>query len=977
MDAANWAYRALAMLLAAAMAVAAWYFLRRPHRDRVSLLLFLLAIAPLAYASLVWGAWIDDRWLRFGRQWLVWLPCAGAVWALNQVLSIRRSLDRAVRWQRIATCACLWCLGLAVCGVELGAPRDRMAVIVAIDHSRSTELVPEVEARLERELRAARTSMRSDDRIGTVTFGANARVSSPLLSRDAPIPRQQLSIVRDGTDLEQALRRSLAELPADSAGSIVLMTDGVATRGNVDNGVAAAVAASVPIDVVPLDQVHISNVRVVKLSLPPSVNDGETFDVRVVVESPRDAELTVRQFENGRLLRQGPIHVQEGQSLLNLRQVAENPGLHRIEVSVSAIDPHLDQLPEDNKAGAFLRVRGRTNALVLTRDAAEVPVGSALASAGFDVTFDSGRSAPADTAGFAQYDLVVLDDVPADDFSSDQLAALASYVKNVGGGLLLMGSPNGMGPGGYCRTPVEDVSPVAFDLKQDRRRGQLSEVLIIDDSGSMAVRAGPNTKLDLANEGAVRSMNLLGTADRLGVMHVDTQPTWTLPLGTVTDRRNVAERIRAVSAGGGGILVPPALQAAYAALQDETSALKHVLLFADGGDAEGAPEALHLVARAQRQGITTSVVALGSGDDLPTLEQLSTLGRGRFYTLNDASKIPAVFARETVTAARAAIREESFSVAVHPNSGVLRGLSFDEAPRLAGYVVTLARARTSVLLSGPDSDPLLATWRTGLGRSAVFTSDYGGSWGRDWANWAPAAQMFAQVARSLARSQDDALVRLETSVREGQLQVDVDALDSGADLDNFRNLIATIARPDGAVDQISLRAAGVGRYSALAPLQRPGAYLVSVQDALTDELLATNGVELSTGDELRPTGTDRATLQAIAQQSGGQLRDTLAGLFNDRLPPRFAYVDVTPWLVLLGAMLLVASVALGRLRASKTRVVLVTAPGEGPLHATLPPSATLRPAFPAKPTASPGAPQTTAEKLLARRRERAVERQKH
>ena len=124
---------------------------------------------------------------------------------------------------------------------------------------------------------------------------------------------------------------------------------------------------------------------------------------------------------------------------------------------------------------------------------------------------------------------MVLSDISASELSTSQLAALASYVRDLGGGLLLMGGDHSFGPGGFGKTPIEEVSPVSFDLKQERRRASLAEVIAVDYSGSMAISAGSNTKLELANEAAVRSAELLGAGDRLGVMHVDTAVQWTVP----------------------------------------------------------------------------------------------------------------------------------------------------------------------------------------------------------------------------------------------------------------------------------------------------------------------------------------------------------------------------------------------------------------------------------------------------------------
>src|SRR6185436_13261022 len=108
--------------------------------------------------------------------------------------------------------------------------------------------------------------------------------------------------------------------------------------------------------------------------------------------------------------------------------------------------------------------------------------------------------------------------------------------------------------------------------------------------------------------------------------------------------------------------------------------------------------------------ITTSVIALGNGSDVPELEQLSRLGKGRFYLIEDATRLPAVFAQETILAARSAIVERDFRVTRAAPSSILQGVGVDEAPALRGYVVTIPKPRASVVLGGPEGDPVLAVW---------------------------------------------------------------------------------------------------------------------------------------------------------------------------------------------------------------------------------------------------------------------------
>jgi hypothetical protein len=509
--------------------------------------------------------------------------------------------------------------------------------------------------------------------------------------------------------------------------------------------------------------------------------------------------------------------------------------------------------------------------------------------------------------------------------------------------------------------------------------------LVLDSSGSMAARIEGQTKLALANEAALRSAKLLDAEDRFGIMHVDRQVHWTVPLRAASRLEAAEPKLRSVGPAGGGIAVDPALQQAYAALAKEPSALKHVLLFADGNDVEAAKDATRLAAQALQARITTSVVVLGVGANAPELERLSDAGRGRFYALQDAQQLPAIFAQETLTAARSAIWEGPSQISPESSADILAGVDFAESPPLDGYVMTLAKPRAEVLLSGPERDPILAIWSAGLGRAAAFTSDYGRKWGRPWLQWAGAAQLFAQLGRALARNQDDSQLRLSAQAREGQIEVTVDALDADGTLDGLRALRAQVADPGGDVESHSLHAVGPGRYSVIVPQDHVGTYLISVEDALSGKLLATTGLSVGALDELKPTGTDSSLLRQIAAQTNGQVRDTLAGLFLERPTNGSAPRDASDVFAILAALAALTSVAARKVSAPKALVRLLRSWTGGRTRSSLPasersalpprPAAMAEPASTTQravepPPAHEGADGARLQRLLARRRER-------
>ncbi len=883
---------------------------------------FVLSCAPLVHAGLVDAGIVRETWLRYG--WPLVLVPGTLVLLFAQVRL--ESLPASLGETRRATVRTLAFLALftgvlAAADTELGRPRDGLTVVIAEDRSRSMDLVPNAEARMAKERAAATAGMHDADRIGIVTFAADAVTDDPPHVKAVSSTPQKTPLGRDASDLERAVRRALAELPDDTAGRIVLVTDGVETRGDVLAAASLALAKDVPIDVLPFDQAKQNNVRVVSVRAPSRADEDEPLDLRVVTASTIETDVDIRVLRDGVPLHTGRAHLAAGEDVLKIRELAPSAGLHRYDVSVSARNASADSSPDDDTGAAFVRVRGVSLALVIEGDAGKsAPWTSALRGAGFRVVEGGASVLPTDVAGLAAFDLVVLSDVRASDLTKTQVDAMASYARDLGGGLVLMGGDRSFGPGGYARSAIEEVSPVSFDLRQKQRRASLAEVIAIDYSGSMGMEVSGQTKLALANEAAARSASLLGPGDRLGVEHVDTVVAWTQPMAPVDNPKAIADKIRQVGVGGGGIYTDLALEAAYAALAREQVNLKHVLLFADGGDAEQITGCRAMVAAAHAKGMTTSVISLGEGSDTPELAELAKAGEGRFYLIDDATKLPAVFTQETVLASRSALVEKPFRVSAAGSGPATRGIAIDALPALRGYVVTLAKPRAEILLAGPDGDPVLATWPVGLGRTAAFTSDYKDRWGSDWIAHAPAAKLFGQLARDTARREDDPRVHVESDVADGRLRVRGDVSSADGRADSFRRLHARIAGPDGFSADRALTQTGPGRYEADVPLSRKGTYVTAVVDDETGAVVSTAGATLAEGQEATPTGSDRTLLARVAQVSGGKVRESLAGVFDDRGERRFSHLRVAHVLSAVSLVALFASVACRKLSVPETLV---------------------------------------------------------
>jgi hypothetical protein len=173
--------------------------------------------------------------------------------------------------------------------------------------------------------------------------------------------------------------------------------------------------------------------------------------------------------------------------------------------------------------------------------------------------------------------------------------------------------------------------------------------------------------------------------------------------------------------------------------------------------------------------------------------------------------------------------------------------------------------------------------------------------------------MFGELGRDIARKGDDPRVRLDSDASGGELHVRADAVGDDGRSQTFRRLTAHVAGPDGFSRDVALEAVGAGRYAATVALARPGVYVATAKDELSGEAVGTTGAVLTAGEELRPTGSDRALLGRMAAMTGGKVRDTLAGLYDDRQGRRFAYTPLGAPLVLVAAVAMVLGVGARRL----------------------------------------------------------------
>jgi len=798
---------------------------------------------------------------------------------------------------------------LSLAGLRAVHGGDELAVVFLVDVSDS--ISQDRQARAWGFVEESLAAMGPDDRAAVVVFGADALVERPMsadrnLGEVASVPRTHQ------TNLAAAIRLGLALFPQGAAHRMVVLTDGRPTVGDAEAALRLAHAQGIEVDLVDLGDSVPVEAWLTDLDLPARLYPGESFTLLVTAHSTGPTEATLTVLSGDRVVARQTVRLAPGPNRFAVPLTAGEPGFFTYRVLLTPVD---DAFPQNNDLFAFTRVEGPPRVLLVAGAEADPrPLREALRAAGMEAQEVDATGMPSDPAALADYGAVALVDTPAQALSPRAMAALQSYVRDLGGGLVAVGGPHAYGVGGWFDTPLEETLPVEMTVRDPDRFPPMSIVVVIDKSGSMAVAEGGVQKIRLAGEAAARVAELINDADEITVIAFDDRPADVIGPLTGSEREAVIDQVIRLQAGGGGIYVRESLQAALEVLKGSDRTVRHILLLADGSDAEHQEGVRELVEEEiAAEGITLSTVAIGAGQDLAFLEEIAQRGGGRYYFTGRATDLPTIFAQETQLAMRSYIVEEPFYPRQTASSPILEGI--DVVPRLLGYVATTPKPAAQVILATHQDDPLLTAWQYGLGRAVAWTSDAMGRWAGPWVGWEGFGRFWAQVVRWTLAQSTDLPVGMEVSLQGRTARVVVDAVDDGGGFVNGMEGTVRVVGPTGETADVDLVQVAPGRYEGAFEPWAEGVYLLRLDGRLPDgdAVGMTTGWALGYSPEYAALETDPEAVARLAEMGGGRVLTEPAEAFTHDLRGEGVARDLWPLLLTLATLLWPVDVALRRL----------------------------------------------------------------
>ncbi len=858
-------------------------------------------------------------------EWLLLLPVVLTAVGIPLLVRSLAGLSGTRRWMALTLRALVMAL-LVFCLARPHWTRhsDGVAVVYLLDRSDSipSSLRQDALGFVQRTQEGDRK--RPDDMAGVITFGGRASVEQVPVAGDYVPPIGKSRVEPGQTNLAEAIRLAAAVFPPDRARRIVILSDGNQTAGDAVAEARRVAAAAIGIDVVPLDYRHDREIRITNFWAPARARAGDEIPLKISIHSEAAVEADLTITDNGIPITIDParrsqsvrVRLERGKNaLVQTVRLGADTSIHRFGAQVRPVRPDDDSIPQNNQASAFTTMAGKGKVLLVsTSREDDATLEQALRQEQIEVVTVEPQDIPPRLEDYAGYSAVVLSNVPADLMPRPLQQSLAAYVRDLGGGLVVIGGDQAFGAGAYAKTPLEEVLPVRSDFKRELEEPSVALALVIDKSGSMS-----GEKMEMAKRAAEATVEILGDHDHVAVIAFDGVAQIVSPLRSLRDRGAILGRIRNLGAGGGTNL-GPALTLAGNMLAASTADLKHVIALTDGQSLSA--DFAGIVGSMARSGITISTVGVGRDADAQLLEQVAQWGKGRFYPAPHPHSLPQIYLKEIRRISRSLLYERPFAVQRHDFSPVTGNLAGDEIPHLEGMVLTMPKPLAQIpLVSVTEKGrvPLLANWQVGLGRGVAFTSGMWRRWGPRWLAWEKFAPLWGQIVRWAMRKDGADDLDVQATIEQGVGRVVIDAMDKTAGYLNFLQIAGTVLDPDLEAAPLEVNQTAPGHYEATFEADAAGVYIIGLQCRRgNDVTFVQTGVASSYSPEYGHLQANPLLLATLAETGGGQVLPLAFGpgaadVFRRDLPPAASREPAWPAVLALALGLFLLDVAVRRI----------------------------------------------------------------
>ncbi|MBF0280606.1 MAG: VWA domain-containing protein [SAR324 cluster bacterium] len=761
--------------------------------------------------------------------------------------------------------------------------------------------------------------MGSEDQAGLILFGKKPILEVPLKRNFTSDPFHS-QVNANFTNIYEAIQLAIGKLPEEGSNRIVLISDGNQNINRAENMSFLANALGIQIFSFPLDSWQNKNeVYLEKLETPAQVPLKSPFEVLITIHSGNESQGDLILLRNGKLIANHQVKLLAGDNIFRLVDSIPTAGIYSYK---TVINPEEDVIYQNNEGLSFTYGTRKSGVLYLhTQTSSESPLARALEGQGFHVEKMAAGEFPGSLNDIIDHKAIILDNVHSSNFSNQDMENLEKFVKDIGGGLLMIGGDESFGAGDYRKTAIEKALPVMMDISTELVYTSLSIIFVIDKSNSMSEELLNQNKLEAAKVAAFSAIELLNPNDQVGLIAFDANYQWTVPITAAKNRKVIAEQLLSLHAEGGTKLYG-GLKEAIETIKQISSVKKHVIVLSDGMifDVEHEKNQLNaLLAEASKNKITISTVAVGENADIKFMKSMAEQGKGRDYKTSDAGNIPRIFVDEIKIVARKIIFEKQMTPLIAGVTELTNGYRDILLPPIHGMDITYPKPESTVHLQ-TEEGPLLVTKRYGLGKSLAFTSDLAGRWGKDWLSWDQYGKFVGLLVKAVEKQETSGKYSVSVERQGGEGNFLVDVTDPNNRFVNGLDLKLNILFPDKSKSNkdLSLEQISPGKYKTTFPVEETGEYYLNLYEQQNQEFVnsQTFGYGIPYTNEFQNKEVNTTLLNNLAEKTKGRLLssdDELATLFNVQGNNAVYGIKLWPYFLTASILLLIIDVAVRKL----------------------------------------------------------------
>ena len=195
-------------------------------------------------------------------------------------------------------------------------------------------------------------------------------LTEELKTEDILAQIKESSVSTDRTNIASGIMATIGIMPEDSSKMVVLLSDGNQNLGEAVKAATMAANNEVKFFVAsPPSAEEEEDILIKKIVVPKEINEGEMFNVKVVIENKNDKAVKggLKLYKDDDLLKEWDTEFKSGISVFEVPYKGKEKGFAKFNANLDVEAAGDDSDNENNSKFAFVNISGKTRAAVYKR----------------------------------------------------------------------------------------------------------------------------------------------------------------------------------------------------------------------------------------------------------------------------------------------------------------------------------------------------------------------------------------------------------------------------------------------------------------------------------------------------------------------------------------------------------------------------------------------------------------------------------